>query len=159
MHETLTNETSGEPYAHYAIHPRMGDTHAKYWISYVYHDDVHTMTSTGLTPTVPPALATASVRTLLTVARLCGRYVYGREHARDFLARHVAPDKVVTVLTPTLPVFTCENTAGRNRTWRQIDRECTDVYWTQCCRSGLQFHNNGILCAKRVVSAILDKRW
>jgi len=116
VHETLTNQTRGEPYAHYAIHPRMGDTHAKYWIS----------------------------------------YVYGREHACDFLAHHVAADKVVTVLTPTLPVFTCANTAGRNRTWRQIDRECSDIYWTQCCRSGLQFHNNGILCAKRVVLAILQ---
>jgi len=119
VHETLSNQESGEPYAHYAIHPRMGDAGAKYWIS----------------------------------------YVYGREHARDFLAHHVDATKVVCVLTPTLPVFTCENAAGRNRTWRQLDRECSDVYWTQCCRSGLQFHNNGILSAKRVVSAILGEAW
>jgi len=119
VHETLHNSENAKPYAHYAIHPRVGDMKAKFWIS----------------------------------------YVYGREHAMDFVANHVDADKIVDILTPTLPIFTGENTVARNVTWRNIDLACSDVFWTSCCRSGLQFHNNGILSAKRVVLAILNKGW
>lgn len=119
VHETLHNQASGLPYAHYAIHPRVGDVDAKYWVS----------------------------------------YVYGREHAKDFVAHHVAADKIEELYTPRLPIFEGANTPGRNRIWRRVDLECTDVYWTHCCRSGLQFHNNGILSAKRVVRSILGKPW
>lgn len=119
VHETLHNADSGKPYAHYAIHPRVGDTEAKYWIS----------------------------------------YVYGREHAKDFVAHHIATDKIVEILTPTLPIFTGDNTVARNTTWRAIDHACSDIFWTSCCRSGLQFHNNGILSAKRVVLTILGVGW
>ena len=120
VHETLHHSKTRQPYAHYAIHPRVGDTGSKYWIS----------------------------------------YIYGRECARDFIeAGHVAAESVIEVLTPRLPVFTGANCANRNEIWRRIDLECSDVYWTHCCRSGLQFHNNGILCAKRVVRAVLGSGW
>jgi len=119
VHETLHNASTGRPYAHYAIHPRMGDVHTKLWIS----------------------------------------YVYGRDHAADFVAHHLDGNQVVEILTPTLPIFTGENTCARNQTWRAIDDACSDVFWTSCCRSGLQFHNNGILSAKRVVRAIVGRVW
>ena len=48
---------------------------------------------------------------------------------------------------------------ARNATWRKLDAACSDVYWTHCCRSGLQFHNNGILCAKRVVRSVVGHGW
>lgn len=119
VHETLLNASTGSPYAHYAIHPRMGNKDAKLWIS----------------------------------------YVYGREHAADFVAHHLDGNQIVEILTPTLPIFTGENTCARNQTWRAIDDACSDIFWTSCCRSGLQFHNNGILSAKRVVSTIVGKGW
>ena len=119
VHETVTNATTGTPYQHYAIRPRVGDRSAKFWIS----------------------------------------YVYGRAHAKDFVANMIDPEKVVEVLTPTLPTFSPENTVERNKTWRAIDSACSDVFWTSCCRSGLQFHNNGILNAKRVVHTIVGNGW
>ena len=119
VHETLHNATSGAPYAHYAIRPRVGDKQAKLWNS----------------------------------------YVYGREHAKDFVDNHVDKEKIVELLMPTLPIFSGDNVVDRNAKWRAIDRDCSDLYWTCCCRSGLQFHNNGVLCAKRVVLAALGETW
>ena len=119
VHETLHHVTTGKPYAHYAIHPRVGDPAPKYWVS----------------------------------------YVYGRECAREFAEERIAADKVLEVLTPTLPIFTGATTVLRNAKWRAVDAACSDIYWTHCCRSGLQFHNNGILCAKRVVRSVVGDGW
>ena len=86
-------------------------------------------------------------------------YIYGREHAEDFEAYHIANRNIIKVVKSTLPKFTIDNAVGRNQIWRNIDSECSDVFWTAACRSGMQFHNDGILGAKRVVLSILGKTW
>ena len=56
-------------------------------------------------------------------------------------------------------IFKTNNTRERNKIWRDIDNECKDIYWAGSCRTGVQFHNDGILSSKRVVSTILGKGW
>jgi hypothetical protein len=84
-------------------------------------------------------------------------FVYNKENYTDFLSNHIDKSKIVKTYKPKLPIFSLENSINRNQIWKDIDNECTDIYWTQACRSGLQYHNNGILSAKHVVRSIVKK--
>lgn len=101
-----------------------------------------------------------SINTYLTNdAAMLTTYVYGRDCYEDFVSHHIDSSKIVKTYEPKLPVFTVQNSVCRNDLWREIDLQCTDVFWTQACRSGLQFHNDGILNAKRVVRKVLGLDW
>ena len=63
----------------------------------------------------------------------------------ECISNNIDNSKIVKVYEPKLPVFTLENSVNRNDIWKKIDDKCTDIYWTQACRSGLQYHNNVIL--------------
>ena len=83
-------------------------------------------------------------------------FVYNTINYKDFINHHIDSEKIIKIYEPKLPIFTLENSINRNMIWNNIDSECKDIYWTQACRSGLQYHNNGILSSKRVVRSILN---
>ena len=84
-------------------------------------------------------------------------YVYGDVSYADWLKHHCNEECVIHTYKPLLPIFSCKNSLDRNRRWRQIRAECqqTGLYFTHACISGLQYHNNGILSAKRTAAAVL----
>ena len=86
-------------------------------------------------------------------------FVYNTENYLDFKANQMDEATMVKLYEPKLPIFNLENSVDRNTVWREIDSQCTDVFWTQACRSGLQYHNNGIVSAKRVVRGVLGHDW
>ena len=81
----------------------------------------------------------------------------------EFLAKKMVKESLlnekenIKTYKPKLPIFSLENSINRNQIWKDIDEKCTDIYWTQACRSGLQYHNNGILSSKHIVRAIVKK--
>ena len=86
-------------------------------------------------------------------------YIYGKKNAIHFINNIIDNKKIKKILYPTLPIFKTNNTRERNKIWRDIDNDCKDIYWAGSCRTGVQFHNDGILSSKRVVSTILGKGW
>jgi predicted NAD/FAD-binding protein len=105
-----------------------------------------------ITNTIKPRMGDLDAKYLIT-------FVYNTENYLDFRANHMDESTIVKLYEPKLPIFNLENSIDRNTVWREIDAECTDVFWTQACRSGLQYHNNGIVSAKRVVRRVLDHEW
>jgi predicted NAD/FAD-binding protein len=83
-------------------------------------------------------------------------FVYNVDNYEDFVANHIDETKVIKVYEPKLPIFTLENSINRNDVWGRIDRQSKDVYWTHACKSGIQYHNNGILNAKRIVKTLIE---
>ena len=115
----------------------------------------HKNQSTGnyyITNTIKPVMGDLNAKYLIT-------YVYNTENYLDFKANHMDESTIVKLYEPKLPIFNLENSVDRNTIWRGIDSQCTDVFWTQACRSGLQYHNNGIVSAKRVVRRVLGQDW
>jgi len=115
----------------------------------------HTNVTTGeyyITNTIKPRMGDLNAKYLIT-------YVYNTENYLDFKANHIDEATIVKLYEPKLPIFNLENSIDRNTVWREIDSQCTNVFWTQACRSGLQYHNNGIISAKRVVRRVLGHDW
>ena len=105
-----------------------------------------------ITNTIKPIMGDLNAKYLIT-------YVYNTENYLDFKANQMDETTMVKLYEPKLPIFNLENSVDRNTVWREIDSQCTDVFWTQACRSGLQYHNNGIVSAKRVVRGVLGLDW
>ena len=105
-----------------------------------------------ITNTIKPVMGDLDAKYLIT-------YVYNTENYLDFKANQMDEATIVKLYEPKLPIFNLENSVDRNTVWREIDSQCTDVFWTQACRSGLQYHNNGIVSAKRVVRGVLGHDW
>jgi len=105
-----------------------------------------------ITNTIKPRMGDLGAKYLIT-------FVYNTENYLDFSENHMDESTIVKLYEPKLPIFNLENSVDRNTVWREIDSECTDVFWTQACRSGLQYHNNGIVSAKRVVRRVLGHDW
>ena len=105
-----------------------------------------------ITNTIKPRMGCLDSKYLIT-------FVYNTENYLDFKAHHMDESTIVKLYEPKLPIFNLENSIDRNTVWREIDSRCTDVFWTQACRSGLQYHNNGIVSAKRVARRVLGHEW
>ena len=105
-----------------------------------------------ITNTIKPRMGDLNAKYLIT-------FVYNTENYLDFRAHHMDESTIVKLYEPKLPIFNLENSIDRNTVWREIDLQCTDVFWTQACRSGLQYHNNGIVSAKRVTRRVLGHDW
>jgi predicted NAD/FAD-binding protein len=86
-------------------------------------------------------------------------FVYNTENYLDFRANQMDESSIVKLYEPKLPIFSLENSIDRNTVWREIDAQCDNIFWTQACRSGLQYHNNGIVSSKRVVRRVLGLDW
>ena len=117
--------------------------------------ETHRNKTTGefyITNTIKPRMGDQNAKYLIT-------FVYNTENYLDFKSHHLDQEKIVKIYEPKLPIFNLENSIDRNTVWRAIDTECSDIFWTQACRSGLQYHNNGILSAKRVVKKVLGYDW
>ena len=115
----------------------------------------HRNVTTGnfyITNTIKPRMGDLDAKYLIT-------FVYNTENYIDFKTNHLDESLIVKTYEPKLPIFNLENSIDRNTVWRDIDSQCTDVFWTQACRSGLQYHNNGILSSKRVVRRVLGLDW
>ena len=105
-----------------------------------------------ITNTIKPRMGDLDAKYLIT-------FVYNTENYLDFRAKHMDESTIVKLFEPKLPIFNLENSIDRNTVWREIDSQCSDVFWTQACRSGLQYHNNGIVSAKRVVRRVMGLDW
>ena len=105
-----------------------------------------------ITNTIKPIMSDIKIDKVIT-------FVYNTENYEDFIANNIDSSKIIRVYEPKLPIFSLENSINRNDVWREIDNQCTDIYWTQACRSGLQYHNNGIVSAKRVVRSLHGLGW
>ena len=86
-------------------------------------------------------------------------YIYSDDDYEDYIKYHIDNNKILKILRPTLPMMYIENSVNRNKIWEQIDNECNDIYFTQACKNGLQYHNNGILSSKRVVRSLTLGHW
>ena len=118
------------------------------WVHQTYYNKI--TSKHYITNTIKPIMSNEKQPFVIT-------FVYNTDNYDDFIENKISKDKIIKVLEPKLPIFTLENSINRNQLWSKIDSECTDIYWTQSCKSGLQYHNNGILASKRVVKAILEK--
>jgi len=105
-----------------------------------------------ITNTIKPIMSDIKIDKVIT-------FVYNTENYEDFISNHIDSSKIIKTYEPKLPIFSLENSINRNEVWREIDSKCTDIYWTQACRSGLQYHNNGIVSAKRVVRSLHGLGW
>jgi len=103
-----------------------------------------------ITNTIKPIMSKIKFNCAIT-------FVYNTVNYEDFIQNHIDNQKILKIYTPKLPIFTLENSINRNLLWDKIDNECDDVYWTQACKSGIQYHNNAILNAKRIVKKIIEK--
>ena len=83
-------------------------------------------------------------------------FVYNTTNYEDFITNHIDKTKIIKIYEPKLPIFTLENSINRNEVWENIDNKCTDIYWTHACKSGIQYHNNAILSAKKVVKKLIN---
>jgi len=84
-------------------------------------------------------------------------FVYNTINYEDFIENQIDSNKIIKIYTPKLPIFTLENSINRNEHWDLIDKECNDIYWTQACKSGIQYHNNAILNSKKIVKIMAEK--
>ena len=132
------------------FHTDFSDIGSRPWLH-----ETHRNKTTGdfyITNTIKPKMGDQNAKYLIT-------FVYNTENYLDFKSHHLDQEKIVKIYEPKLPIFNLENSIDRNTVWRAIDTECSDIFWTQACRSGLQYHNNGILSAKRVVKKVLGYDW
>jgi predicted NAD/FAD-binding protein len=132
------------------FHTDFSDIGKKPWLHQTHRNE-----NTGklyITNTIKPRMGDLDAKYLIT-------FVYNTENYLDFIANHMDESTVVKLYEPKLPIFNLDNSVNRNSVWREIDAQCNDVFWTQACRSGLQYHNNGILSAKRVVRRVLGQKW
>lgn len=83
-------------------------------------------------------------------------FVYNTDNYNDFVLNHIDQTKIIKVYEPKLPIFTLENSINRNKVWEEIDKKSKDVYWTHACKSGIQYHNNGILNSKKLVKNLIE---
>lgn len=86
-------------------------------------------------------------------------FVYRKEYYYDYLANHIDKSKIVKTYYPRLPKITIKNGINRNEKWKYIDKNNNGILWTHACKSGLQYHNNAILSAKRTVKSLLGENW
>jgi len=105
-----------------------------------------------ITNTIKPIMSNVKTDKVIT-------FVYNTENYEDFIENNIDSSKIIKIYEPKLPIFSLENSINRNDIWREIDNQCTDIYWTQACRSGLQYHNNAIVSAKRVVRSLHGTGW
>ncbi len=101
-----------------------------------------------ITNTIKPIMCEKEFEHVIT-------FVYNKTNYLDFISNNIDKAKILKTYEPKLPIFTLENSINRNKIWEDIDNHCTNIYWTQACRSGLQYHNNAILSAKKVVKTIV----
>ena len=66
-------------------------------------------------------------------------FVYNTENYEDFIENKIDKSTIIKIYEPKLPIFTLENSVNRNEIWENIDNECKDIYWTQACKSGIQY--------------------
>jgi len=132
------------------FHTDFSDIGERPWLHQTHRNE--TTGNFYITNTIKPRMGDQNAKYLIT-------FVYNNENYLDFKTRHINEENIVKIYEPKLPIFNLENSIDRNTVWREIDSECTDLFWTQACRSGLQYHNNGILSAKRVVSKVLGYDW
>ncbi len=132
------------------FHTDFSDIGERPWLHQTHRNE--TTRNFYITNTIKPRMGDQNAKYLIT-------FVYNNENYLDFKTRHINEENIVKIYEPKLPIFNLENSIDRNTVWREIDSECTDLFWTQACRSGLQYHNNGILSAKRVVSKVLGYDW
>ena len=132
------------------LHTDFSDIGNRPWLH-----QTHSNKTTGnyyITNTIKPRMGDLNAKYLIT-------FVYNTENYLDFRENHMDESTIVKLYEPKLPIFSLDNSIDRNTVWREIDTECTDIFWTQACRSGLQYHNNGIVSAKRVVRRVLGHDW
>ena len=84
-------------------------------------------------------------------------FVYNTVNYEDFITNKIDKDKIIKIYEPKLPIFTLENSTNRKQIWDDIDNDSKDIYWTQACKSGIQYHNNAILNSKNVVKKMIEK--
>ena len=132
------------------LHTDFSDIGNRPWLH-----QTHENQSTGkyyITNTIRPRMGDLEGKYLIT-------FVYNTENYLDFRANQMDESSIVKLYEPKLPIFSLENSIDRNTVWREIDAQCDDIFWTQACRSGLQYHNNGIVSSKRVVRRVLGLDW
>ena len=132
------------------FHTDFSDIGKKPWLHQTHRNE-----NTGklyITNTIKPRMGDLNAKYLIT-------FVYNTDNYLDFRANHMDESTIVKLYEPKLPIFNLENSVDRNSVWREIDAQCNDVFWTQACRSGLQYHNNGIVSAKRVARRVLGQNW
>ena len=83
-------------------------------------------------------------------------FVYNTINYKDFISNQIDEKKIIKIYKPKLPIFTLENSINRNEIWKRIDDNCENIYWTQACKSGIQYHNNAILNAKKIVKKMIE---
>ena len=103
-----------------------------------------------ITNTIKPIMSDIEFNCVIT-------FVYNTINYEDFIQNQIDQNKIIKTYTPKLPIFTLENSINRKEVWEKIDNECEDIYWTQACKSGIQYHNNAIVNAKNLVSKIVQK--
>ena len=84
-------------------------------------------------------------------------FVYNTVNYEDFITNKIDKDKIIKIYEPKLPIFTLENSTNRKQIWDDIDNDSKDIYWTQACKSGIQYHNNAILNSKNIVKKMIEK--
>ena len=132
------------------FHTDFSDIGNKPWLHQTHKNQ--TTEKLYITNTIKPRMGDLDAKYLIT-------FVYNTENYLDFRDHHMDESTIVKLYEPKLPIFNLENSVDRNTVWRDIDAQCSDVFWTQACRSGLQYHNNGIVSAKRVVRRVLGLDW
>ncbi len=132
------------------FHTDFSDIGNRPWLHVTHKNE--TTGKNYITNTIKPRMGDLNAKFLIT-------YVYNTENYLDFKANKMDESTIVKLYEPKLPIFNLENSIDRNRVWREIDSECSDIFWTQACRSGLQYHNNGIVSSKRVVRQLLGLDW
>jgi len=84
-------------------------------------------------------------------------FVYNTINYEDFIQNQIDKSLIIKTYTPKLPVFTTQNSVARKEIWDKIDAKTQGIYWTQACKSGIQYHNNAIYNAKHIVKKIVEK--
>ena len=84
-------------------------------------------------------------------------FVYNTINYEDFIKNQIDQTLIIKTYTPKLPIFNTENSVARQEIWDKIDDKCQDIYWTQACKSGIQYHNNAIYNAKKIVKKMVEK--
>ena len=103
-----------------------------------------------ITNTIKPIMSNIQFDCVIT-------FVYNTENYDDFIKHQINSKMIIKTYTPKLPIFTTNNSVNRKEVWSKIDNACEDIYWTQACKSGIQYHNNAIFNAKNIVKKIISK--
>ena len=103
-----------------------------------------------ITNTIKPIMSDIKFDCVIT-------FVYNTINYEDFIKNQIDQTLIIKTYTPKLPIFNTENSVARQEIWDKIDDKCQDIYWTQACKSGIQYHNNAIFNAKKIVKKIVEK--